>query len=236
MADPTAEAPRPASDAPTGYTDPVVDEMTHPVDAPVAGRQHAAQLPELTDLTPDALAGAIEFAAAIVAGVRPEQYELGTPNPGMDVRALLNHLVSGNLMFASSARREPFDPTAFRADFVVTDPPGAYRDAAETGLAAWRQPGAVEGTAAFGDFPARLVLGIYFLEELLHGWDLAVATGQPAALPAELCALGLAVARRLPPDQCRQPSVFGPEIAVPADAPIADRLLAFTGRNPRAGG
>lgn len=78
---------------------------------------------------------------------------------------------------------------------------------------------------------------------VLHGWDLARATGQDetmdlddverlwlatTALPSELLekyrtpgALGPGV------------EVFGPEVEVPEDAPLQDRLLDLIGRDPR---
>ncbi|MEV6283209.1 TIGR03086 family metal-binding protein [Kribbella sp. NPDC051770] len=77
---------------------------------------------------------------------------------------------------------------------------------------------------------------------VLHGWDLARATGQdetidPAdverlwrsttAIPAEMMTL-----YRTPGAFGPDVEVFGPEIPVPADAPLQDRLLGFIGRDP----
>ncbi|MGH4026749.1 MAG: TIGR03086 family protein, partial [Pseudonocardiaceae bacterium] len=66
---------------------------------------------------------------------------------------------------------------------------------------------------------------------LIHGWDLARATGQDETLPAQevhrvyLDALNLG-------DGLRSDGVCGPEVTVPADAPEQDRLLALLGRTP----
>jgi uncharacterized protein (TIGR03086 family) len=70
-------------------------------------------------------------------------------------------------------------------------------------------------------------------EVLVHGWDLAVATGQsyrpdPAVVQrcldfvSELAARGQAV----------RDGMFGPAVPVPDDAPVLDRLLGATGRDP----
>jgi uncharacterized protein (TIGR03086 family) len=65
-------------------------------------------------------------------------------------------------------------------------------------------------------------------EVVVHGWELAVATGRPypadeAAVRA--CAEFLAGAER-------SPELFGPVVEVPADAPALDRLVGLTGRDP----
>ncbi len=97
---------------------------------------------------------------------------------------------------------------------------------------AWREPEAWEGiTAAGGVELPGAVAGVVALDELVvHGWDLAVATGQPyAASDAEvLAAIGLASSFPAP----RDGSLFGPIVPVPDDAPPLDRLLGLTGRPP----
>jgi uncharacterized protein (TIGR03086 family) len=70
-------------------------------------------------------------------------------------------------------------------------------------------------------------------EVLLHGWDLAAATGQtwssdPAAV--ERC-LGFVRDLAAGSPEVRD-GMFGPEVPVPADAPALDRLLGLAGRDP----
>jgi uncharacterized protein (TIGR03086 family) len=77
-------------------------------------------------------------------------------------------------------------------------------------------------------------MGVVALNEVLvHGWDLAAATGQPyRADPAsaERClAFTLDVAANAP--EVRS-GMFGPVVPVPDDAPVLERLLGQTGRNP----
>ena len=77
---------------------------------------------------------------------------------------------------------------------------------------------------------------------VLHGWDLARATGQDETMdPAEVEAMWAAntavpaqVMERLRTPGAFGPGVvvFGPAVPVPADAPLQDRLLGFIGRNP----
>lgn len=65
----------------------------------------------------------------------------------------------------------------------------------------------------------------------MHGWDLARATGQPAAVPDDLAAQELAFSRSklagIPPG--RRP--FGPPQPVAALGPPIDQLAALLGRD-----
>jgi uncharacterized protein (TIGR03086 family) len=70
---------------------------------------------------------------------------------------------------------------------------------------------------------------MFALDEIVvHGWELAVATGQDypsdeAAVRA--CAEFLAGVPRAE-------ELFGPVVEVPAGAPALDRLVGLTGRDP----
>jgi uncharacterized protein (TIGR03086 family) len=75
------------------------------------------------------------------------------------------------------------------------------------------------------------VVGLVALDELVvHGWDIAVATGQPyAPTAAEVeAAMSFVTGFEAP----RDGSLFGPIVAVPGDASGFDRLLGLTGREP----
>jgi uncharacterized protein (TIGR03086 family) len=100
-------------------------------------------------------------------------------------------------------------------------------------VAAWGEPAAWEGEAAVGGavLPAA-AMGIVALDELVvHGWDLARATGQAYAVAPEAVEMVHdLVAQQASSDG--SPGLFGPSIAVPADAPLLDRLIGLTGRDP----
>ena len=66
---------------------------------------------------------------------------------------------------------------------------------------------------------------------LLHGWDVARATGQSLQVSDEL---GTALLRCLMPtlEQGRQFEVYGPEVSVPSGAPSFTRALGLSGRDP----
>ncbi len=82
--------------------------------------------------------------------------------------------------------------------------------------------------------PAEQV-GIVELDELvLHGWDLARATGQAFRCdPASTAAVfEFTAASALPEHPASREGLFGPVVDVPADAPAFDRALGFAGRDP----
>jgi uncharacterized protein (TIGR03086 family) len=76
---------------------------------------------------------------------------------------------------------------------------------------------------------------LFDAELVLHGWDLAVATGQqytvdPAAAAAALAAVEANA------DLFRQYQGFAEAVPVPADAAALDRALGLSGRDPGLGG
>ena len=68
-------------------------------------------------------------------------------------------------------------------------------------------------------------------EGLIHGWDLAHATGQTAAFPEAVAEQTLATVRVTLAGRPRDPRGFGVEQPAPEDAPALDRLAAFLGRS-----
>ena len=102
-------------------------------------------------------------------------------------------------------------------------------------VASWQRPSAWEGMTVAGgiDLPGE-VMGVVALNEVLvHGWDLAVAIGEPYEVDgaaAQRC-LEHAVwfAEALPEGR---DAIYGPVVVVPDSAPVFDRLLGLTGRDP----
>jgi uncharacterized protein (TIGR03086 family) len=189
--------------------------------------------------SPPDLDPATAAVAAVVRGVRDEDLDRPTPCPGTSVAAMLDHLAGLALAFAAAGRHEPV-PGGDRPpapDAARLDP--AFRESVPERLAelgrAWRDPGAWTGTTRVGgvDLP-REVAGLVALDEVVvHGWDLAVATGQPydPPLPAVEGALGF-VGPSVAAAPQGTPGLFGPPVPVADDAPPLHRLLGLTGRDP----
>ena len=98
----------------------------------------------------------------------------------------------------------------------------------------WRNPAAYEGTTMAGpvELPGAEAAAVALNEVVVHGWDLAVATGQtyaadPASLEAASSSPGPSRRRRL---RDQRGDAFGTVIEVPEDAPALTRLLGMMGR------
>jgi uncharacterized protein (TIGR03086 family) len=174
----------------------------------------------------------------VVDGVKPDQLDRSTPCSEWDVRALLAHMVGVNEVFTAAVRGE--EPAATSdEDILGDDPAGSYRRSVEEALAAWSSPDALEQTLhlPFGHMPAAFAIGIHFIDNLVHRWDLAMATGQDHLLDAESAGLALEMVQNnfaaLPSDQLRgKGKPFGELVDWAPDAPVHERLVAFLGRHP----
>jgi uncharacterized protein (TIGR03086 family) len=148
-----------------------------------------------------------------------------TPCDEWDVRTLLNHMLDTQRFFLSNARGEGSPPPApMPPQLLSNDPVNDFDRSRTEVLAAFGEPGVIEKKG--------LSLGIAFSDQLLHGWDLAMATGQDTAMPAGLAQASYETIHGRFTDEQRK-GVFKPAVAVADDAPWQERLLAYTGRQPR---
>lgn len=180
----------------------------------------------------DLLESALDKTADLVAAVTDDEQALPTPCPEYDVQALVAHVVAWAQVFADAAQghRSGVDPSAYRA----ADPVQDFRDAAGRMVGAWRRLG-LDRTVPMmhSDLPGDMVFSMTLMEYVVHGWDLAVATGRPAPYTDEEAEEALARARRTLAPEYRGPDKsFGHEVDVPAGAPAVDRLAGFVGRRP----
>ncbi|MCF6745851.1 TIGR03086 family protein [Blastococcus sp. KM273128] len=173
--------------------------------------------------------------ARVVAGVREDQ--LGDPTPclGMPVAGLLDHLLGLTLAFRLAAEKTPFDggPSADAAA-LAPDWRTLLPARLEALAAAWREPDARAGEAEVAGvrMPAAVMALVALDEVVVHGWDLAAATGQPYRPdPAAVEACTAFVGDRSDPAD-EPEGLFGPVVPVPDDAPALHRLLGRTGRDP----
>jgi len=174
---------------------------------------------------------AIADTHAVVTGIRPRQWTLPTPCTELDVRGVLNHLVSGNLLFAALVRREPLPDRD--ADHLGGDPLAAFQQTAGELREAFAAPGVLQSlyTAPFGTAPGAVLAEVRIIELLTHGWDLAQATSQPANFPNDLAERALAAARQQLTTRPEGPGApFAAEVPVAHEAPAMDRLAGFLGR------
>ncbi|MFG1934960.1 TIGR03086 family metal-binding protein [Mycobacterium sp. NPDC048908] len=185
----------------------------------------------MIDLTP-----ACQRTADLLTHITDEQLDGATPCDKLSLRDLVGHIGGLTLAFTAAARKD-FGP------LTDTPPePGApldddWRAAYPRRLAelaqAWQEPTAWEGMSRAGgiDFPGEVGGMIALTEVVVHGWDVAVATGQdydvdPATLAAVLPHV-TAIAAEGPTE-----GLFGPAVPVSQDVSDLDRAIALTGRQP----
>lgn len=185
--------------------------------------------------SPDLAPQAAEVAR-VVTGVRDDQLTGPTPCAGTSVAALLDHLVGLTIAFREAAEKIP-QTGGPRADAANLAPDWRIRIPMQLDglVAAWQHPTAWQGDTHIAgmEMPAAAAGTAGLNEVLIHGWDVAVATGQeyrPDPDTVRTCFdFGVAFAKGAP--EARD-QMYGPVVPVPEDAPLFDRLLGQAGRDP----
>lgn len=179
------------------------------------------------------LTEAADQAASIVAKTDPSQFGDKTPCTQWDVKELLNHLILWTAYsFERRARSEQVGPDLTERDFASE--PGyaaAYRAQLDRALAAWA-PAEVwdsEIDTGSGKTPAPQIAEMILMEMVLHGWDLAIATGQPYEISDEI-AETVAGAVAASAEMYRQYDGFAAEVQVSPEATTLEKALAVSGR------
>jgi len=94
----------------------------------------------------------------------------------------------------------------------------------------WRRPGALQRVVALpiGEVPAEVALGMALTDAVVHGWDLAAATGQDSTIDDRVAGPLLAAAQAAITDELRQPAgaraVFAQPVPIDPDSPAGERL------------
>ena len=147
-----------------------------------------------------------------------------TPCDEWSVRDLLNHMLDTQRYFLAAARGEDVSPPGPNPPDVLSDNPRQDFERIQADVIdAFSQDGVIDKTG-----PA---IGIAFADQLLHGWDVARATGQDDTMPDGLPQAAYDVIHGRFTEEQRK-GVFKPEVQVGEDATPQQRLLAYTGRNP----
>jgi len=181
------------------------------------------------------LADAAGATALVVDNVTPAEFAGPTPCDEWDVQALLNHVILwSSHSLERRAHGESVAPELMERDFAAApDFARASRAQLHRALAAWADPAVWdrELDVMGAKTPAADVGALMIAEMVLHGWDLAAATGQDYAVSdrAAEAALGAVEANA---ELYRQYKGFGDPVPTAAGAPILDRVLALSGRDP----
>ncbi len=122
---------------------------------------------------------------------------------------------------------------AYAGDLLGEDPKRSFAALVDKACAAATALDDPDRTVhcSFGDFPAREYLWQVNGFRGLRAHDIAKVIGASTKLPEELVQ-GLWEEIEPHAEEWRAIGVFGPAVEVPADAPLQDRLLGLTGREP----
>ena len=186
------------------------------------------------------LAPAARRMAGLLANVHDSQLTAPTPCADYTLGTLLDHVDALTKAFVRVAQKDfPEGRTRPPAPDASRLPPD-WRDRIPEQLdalaAAWRAPSAWEGMTWAGgvDLPGEVAGSVALDELVVHGWDIARATGQPYTAGKDEVATCLAFVGPTAEQSGGEgvEGLFGPAVDVPADAPPLDRLIAMTGRDP----
>ena len=174
---------------------------------------------------------ATQWVGDLLAHVRDDQLDSPTPCDDFDVRMLARHLngtahravalAAGDDVFAIPSIDEHHDAAT-------------YTNATDQAVALWSDDAKLVAPVRvpWGEVPGAGALWGYVNETLVHGWDLAVATGQNAETEPALAETTLAVARQFIPAEIRADDEvpFDAVVEPRPEAGATERLANWSGR------
>jgi uncharacterized protein (TIGR03086 family) len=170
----------------------------------------------------------VDHSGKLVAGVSADQWAAPTPCPDWDVRTLVGHLVSGDAWYAAAVRGDHLSPPS------VDDPGADFSAVSGDMIAAFSEPDALDRRVALpiGTLPGASAVWMRVVEHLVHGWDIARATGQEPEFGEKATKTALKFSRDLMERADLSHRPFADPKPVADDAPYLDRLVALLGRTP----
>lgn len=165
-----------------------------------------------------------------LAGVGDDQLTWSSPCTEYTVGDLVDHVDQVSLGAAALARHaaELPGPGAVHLEPGWRDRVAPHvREVGE----AWDDPAAWEGSGNVpgSDLSNEMWGKITLTELVVHGWDIAKATGQLFNLPEHTLQACLDHVAKFVPN-APVPALWGPPVDVAPDAPLLIRILAITGR------
>ena len=178
----------------------------------------------------------------VVEQIRDDQWDAVVPTeltprqPGSTLRQVINYHAYDDAWVPDVLAGKTIEEVgaAHDGDLLGDEPKAAFARIVATTVSTVRGFSDPDKTVhlSYGDFPAREYLKhiTYFRGSRVY--DLARFIGADTTMPAGLVQ-GLWDELSPQAEEWRQMGVFGPAVEVPEDAPLQDRLLGLTGRDPR---
>lgn len=185
---------------------------------------------EATSAIADHIATLSDRFEALIANVEEGAWSNQSPCEDWTARDVVRHVIDVHAMVL-----KPTGRGLSTAPSVDDDPLGAFRAARAEVAAVLADPqlATMEYHGHFGRSVVQETIDSFLgFDLVIHGWDLARATGQDTTLdPAEVERVW-AQAEQLG-DALRSPGVCGQPVEIPEDSSRQDQLLAYLGRDPR---
>ncbi len=180
------------------------------------------------------LSSAAATTTTMLGTISSTDWSAATPCRDWDLGTLAQHVVGTTTGMITIGRREPLDPQNLWSGPEV-DPSnwtGVLAGNIEELARAWGDETAWKGTVQVGgETPAAVIGDMAYAEILLHGWDIAGATGTTLEVSPEV---GTALLRTVAEtaELGRQMGAYGDPVTVDADASDFDQALGLAGRDP----
>lgn len=176
------------------------------------------------------LAVIIPMLKQVGAEITSAQLDGSTPCASFSVTDVLEHMTGLASGFAPAFRGQA-PPNADTVDSRGLNE--RFQASMDDLLGAVHSAGALERTieTPFGPMPGAAFARLVAFDGLIHGWDLATATGQVWNPPADVVAEVDGFARQAIAPEMRDGDTFAAEKPVAPDASALDRLVAFSGRS-----
>jgi uncharacterized protein (TIGR03086 family) len=183
------------------------------------------------------MTSACRNTTAVLAAVKNDELDARTPCEKLSLRELVAHVGGLAAAFAAGARRNFGDLTdtppgdgGYHLDVDWrTGCPSALADLAQ----AWQDPAAWEGMTRVGgiDMPGDIAGAVALGEVVIHGWDIARSTGQDYEVDEDVAQAVFDQVASFAADGPVE-GLFGPAVPVPENAPVFERALGLSGRDP----
>jgi uncharacterized protein (TIGR03086 family) len=181
----------------------------------------------------------LSWSGERVSGTTTAQLTLPTPCPEWDVQALLEHLFGTVVYYTLLAEDVEVDHRK------ISVPPVNDGKHSETftllehmALDAWSRPGVLDRPchhAILGSAPGSLALSVHAADNLVHGWDLAVATGQVQTMDPACARFALDTFERVLARDGSRRRHFAQALPTELEADVQTNLLGFVGRSAGCG-
>jgi uncharacterized protein (TIGR03086 family) len=179
--------------------------------------------------------------AELIRAIDDDRLLAPTPCGDYTLAALLDHVDRVALGFTSAASKTADGPATQSPLGDASRLGSDWRTRIPEHLAqvapAWRDPAALEGMTRAGgiDLPGEIAVVVALEELVIHGWDVARASGQPYECddPALEVVKGFIAQFAGDGQEELRGTAYATPIAVPDAAPLLDRVVGLSGRDPQ---